>query len=73
MGWPLKKEDQMTKLKLIAYSVAAIFFLVSAFNITSACAFRIISAETLTLRLSPRHGVELKAEGSRPSQPQAKE
>lgn len=62
----------MTTFELIAYSGAAIFFLASAFKITSACAFRIIRSKTLTLRFSPWHGVELKAEGS-PSQPQAKE
>ena len=54
----------MTTFELIAYSGAALLFL--------ACAFKITSAETLTLRLSPRHGIELKAKGSRPSQPQAK-
>ena len=52
----------MTTFELIAYSGAAILFL--------ACAFKIISAETLTLHL---YGVEIKAEGSRPPQPQAKE
>ena len=44
----------------------------SAVPLILACAFNIRSAKTLTLHLSPWHGVELKAEGS-PSQPQAKE
>ena len=56
------KRSLMTTFELIAYSGAAILFL--------ACAFKIISAETLTLHL---YGVEIKAEGSRPPQPQAKE
>jgi hypothetical protein len=57
------KENQMTTFELIAYSGAAILFL--------ACAFKITSAKTLTLRLSSS-GIEIKAEGSRPPQPQAK-
>ena len=52
----------MTVLKLIACSGRALFFL--------ACAFKIIRSETLSLHL---YGVEIKAEASRPSQPQAKE
>jgi predicted outer membrane lipoprotein len=52
----------MTTFELIAYSGAAILLL--------ACAFKIISAETLTLHL---YGIEIKAEGSRPSLPPAKD
>jgi hypothetical protein len=51
----------MTPFELIACFGAALLFL--------ACAFKIASAETLTLHL---FGVEIKAEASHPSQPQAK-
>jgi len=53
----------MTVLKLIACSGRALFFL--------ACAFKIVSADwTLTFHL---YGIEVKAESSRPSLPQAKD
>lgn len=52
----------MITFELIARSGAVLLFL--------ACAFKIISAGTLTLHL---YGIEIKAEGSRPSQPPAKD
>jgi len=53
----------MTTFELIAYSGAALLFL--------ACAFKIISADwTLTFHW---YGIEVKAESSRPSLPQAKD
>jgi hypothetical protein len=50
----------MITFKLIACSGAALLFL--------ACAFKIVSAETLTFHLSAKNGIELKAETSRPTQ-----
>jgi len=53
----------MFTFKFLARAVAALVL---------ALAIRALTAETVTLRFSPS-GVEIKAEGSRPLQPQAKE